>query len=456
MSFDDLIEKSRDDMIKDLQALVRIKSVEAPGENGYPFGQGVHDCLEACLAVCDRLGFAARNFDEMCGYTEYGSGENMIAVLVHLDVVPEGDGWTYDPYGAKIADGRLYGRGSLDDKGPAVAAIYALKAIRDSDLPLRHRIRIIFGLNEENGSKCLKYYISHEGELPIMGFTPDAGYPVINGEKGSARFEYHFPFAGNERCRILELQGGTAFGAVPSAAHALLAVPAWVRERTMLLNVKDVRFTPTPEGLRVDAKGVTAHGGRPELGENAIGRLFLALAHIPLEGASAKLVDFMNTHFGMQTRGEGLGIAMSDTLSGDLVLNLGSMRSENGEVFLKISIRYPVSYRYEQFCGTVRACMGDGGFTESFFSTKNSLYIPPENELIRKLSAVYEQQTGQPGTPRCIGGGTYAKEMANIAAFGPNFPGDESRIHKTDEYMDLNKLIRHAKMDAAAMYALAK
>ena len=182
MKLNEEIQVHMAEEIAALQALLRIRSVENRGENGTVFGQGAQDCLDECLALSERLGFIARDVDRYCGYAEYGSGDEMIVVLGHLDVVPEGDGWTHPPYGAEIADGKLYGRGAIDDKGPMIAALYALRAIRACGVPLRRRIRILFGINEETGSECVKHYVQSGQELPVMGFTPDGNFPIINGE----------------------------------------------------------------------------------------------------------------------------------------------------------------------------------------------------------------------------------------------------------------------------------
>ena len=199
--------------------------MENKDEDGYPFGQGTHNCLELILSIARNMGFTAKNIDDMYGYVEFGSGHKMVMALSHLDVVPERDGWTHDPYAAEIEGDRMYGRGTLDDKGPAISTLYALKAIRDSGLSIRRRIRLLFGLNEETGSKGIKYYVDHGGELPVMGFTLDAGYPVINGKKGRWTLVYHFPLkSGKGAGEILSLHGGTGTGIVPGKAHAVLSL----------------------------------------------------------------------------------------------------------------------------------------------------------------------------------------------------------------------------------------
>ncbi len=445
MNFDRELDALQSELIESLQELIKIKSVgEEPG--AHPFGDGPHECLMACLALGERLGFCTASVDDMAGYAEYGEGEEMIAVLGHLDVVPEGDGWNYPPYGAVIDNGRLYGRGTVDDKGPTVAALYALKAIADAGAPLSRRIRVIFGLNEEKGSLCIKHYVQKGEELPVMGFTPDGEYPIINGEKGIVTAVFSRKLSAEGERRIASFSAGIASNVVPEFAAA------------------ELTFSPEgklPEkvsaaGTRVEAQGVNAHGSTPELGENAIGRLLMALDGMSLSGSHGEAVHFLAEHIGMETRGKSLGVAISDEISGDLTLNLGVAALVGDTLSVTVNIRYPVTRKFEEFYPALVAKMAEGGFAETSLSHKQALYMPPESELIRSLAKVYEEQTGEPARLICIGGGTYAKAMPNIVAFGPIFPGDEAVEHKPNEYVELDKLMKNAKIIAAAMYELAK
>ena len=394
MNFDRELDARKAELIESLQELIRIKSVgEEAGE--HPFGDGPHACLTACLALGEKLGFRTASVDDMAGYVEYGEGKEMVAVLGHLDVVPEGDGWNYPPYGAVIENGRLYGRGAVDDKGPTVAALYALRAIADSGVPLSRRIRVIFGLNEEKGSLCIKHYVEKGEELPVMGFTPDGEYPIINGEKGivTATFARKLSLAGERR--IAALSAGIASNVVPESAAAELTFQP---EGALPPKV-------SAQGMRLEARGVNAHGSTPELGENAIGRLFLALDGLGLSGDWGEAVHFLAAHIGMETRGESLGIALSDEISGDLTLNLGIAALEDDVLRVTINIRYPVTRKFEEFYPALVAKMAEGGFSEVALSHKNALYMPPESDLIRCLSKVYEEQMGEPARLISIGGG---------------------------------------------------
>lgn len=445
MNFDRELDARESELIESLQELIRIRSV---GEEAgaHPFGDGPHACLMACLALGERLGFRTASVDDMAGYVEYGSGEEMVAVLGHLDVVPEGDGWNYPPYGAVIDNGRLYGRGAVDDKGPTVAALYALRAIADSGVALSRRIRVIFGLNEEKGSLCIKHYVNKGEELPVMGFTPDGEYPIINGEKGIVTATFARRLSADGEKRISAFSAGIAANVVPEFATAELT---FAPEGKLPEKV-------SATGTRVEARGVNAHGSTPELGENAIGRLLLALDGLGLSGDHGEAVHFLAEHIGMETRGKSLGIALSDDISGDLTLNFGVAKLEGDTLSVTINIRYPVTRKLEEFYPALVAKMAEGGFTETSLAHKQALYMPPESELIRCLSKVYEEQTGEPAQLISMGGGTYAKAMPNTVAFGPIFPGDEAVEHKPNEYIELSKLMKNAKIIAAAMYEMAK
>ncbi len=334
MRFNDLLEKSMPDLIRDLQGCIRIPSIYQADDSGYPYGKPVHECLEfmlkcaadmgfetynmdnqvgwaeygegeemvavlghldvvpegdgwtvdpygkpvqECLEytlkLSESLGFAVHNMDNQLGWAEYGEGEEMVAVLGHLDVVPEGDGWTVDPYGGEVVNGRIYGRGTMDDKGPTIASLYALKAIKDSGVKLNRRIRVIFGLNEETGSADMKYYAAQGGEVPVMGFTPDGEYPVINGEKGLVNEGYTCKFTQTGPLFLKKLVGGTAHNIVPHYAYADFACDAALANEIALKRAEGITVKPTDGGFLVEAEGVSAHGGTPWEGINANGRL---------------------------------------------------------------------------------------------------------------------------------------------------------------------------------------
>ena len=456
MTLNEHVLSLQNEMIACLQENLQIPSVQDEAAEGAPYGIQVRKCLDHVLTSAEALGFKTVNVDNHVGWCEYGEGEEMVAVLGHLDVVPAGDGWTCDPYGGEIRDGKIWGRGTTDDKGPSIAALFALAALRNSGLPLRRRVRLLLGCNEETGSADIKYYLAHGGEVPVMGFTPDGEYPVINGEKGIINTTFCISYDQNGDVKLLEIDGGTAPNVVPAAAYAKLGCSKEVAEKIAATSIPKVTFTVTEYGVLVEAEGVSAHGSTPGLGENAIGRLLQALDTLPLSQEVADPIHFVAEKLGMETDGKSAGIYLYDDVSGELTLNLGKIIGDHKSFCMKINYRYPVTKEYADCGPAFNKAFTDAGFTVDSEVHKAKLYIPSDSQLVSTLLKVYTEQTGLVGEAKCIGGGTYAKMLPNTLAFGPIFPGDEIREHKPDEYISVENLIKNAQIIAAAMYEMAK
>ena len=389
MDFRKFAEEHRDALIADLQGCIRIPSVYADDESGYPYGKPVQECLEYMLETARRLGFPVHNMDNQVGWCEYGQGEEMVAVLCHLDVVPEGDGWSVPPYEGLVKDGRIYGRGTMDDKGPALAALYGLAALREAGLTPRRRIRLIFGLNEETGSADMKYYLRHGGEVPVMGITPDGEYPVINGEKGLISETFTRSLSQSGEIRLVKLTGGESHNIVPAQAAAQLSCPPQTARHIAASAEEKISCTLTEDGVLVEAAGVSAHGGTPGEGENAIGRLMLFLQKLPLEGELAQVVSLLADKIGMEYDGASLGIAMEDELSGPLTMNLGVISGDAQEITIKLNYRYPVTRSFEECGPQVEAIFQEAGFQVAFLQHKASLYAPGEPSGAKASGCVF-------------------------------------------------------------------
>lgn len=457
IKLDNKINEMKEEIVKSVQEILKIKSVGEMDICEFPFGEGVHNALLHCLNLSSNLGFKTKNVDNMVGFAEYGKGDELIAVLGHLDVVPEGDGWTYPPYGGEIHDGKIYGRGAIDDKGPIIAALYALKAIKDLGLPLKRRVRIIFGLNEETGSACVKHYVSVGEDLPVAGFTPDAEYPIINGEKGIVGCKYVKKMKPKGQKYIKSINGGIASNVVPDYAKAEIVMPFNIKSKVIELaeNREKIKVEATGFGIIVEAFGLSAHGSTPEKGINAISVLIEFLSLLNLDGTSGELVDFINRYIGRDTRGKLMGIYMNDEISGDFILNMGVISGDENEIGIVLNMRYPVTKLYEDFIDKFKNVMESNNMEEIFIKHSNSLYIPADTDFIKKLRKVYEEKTGDIGEPICIGGGTYAKSMKNVVAFGPIFKGEPEVEHKPDEYIKIDSLMKNVEIMAAAIYELA-
>lgn len=455
MQFAELLEKSKKEMLENLQKCIRIPSVYADDESGYPYGQQLHDCLTQVLELAESMGFETYNMDEQLGWCEYGTGEEMVVVLGHLDVVPEGDGWSVPPYEGVSKDGKIYGRGAMDDKGPAMAALYALKAIKDAGVSLKRRVRIIFGLNEETGAADMRYYKAHGGELPVMGFTPDADYPVIHGEKGIINATFACKYAQQGELRLKEIWGGTALNIVSPLAWATFACSKEMAEEIAAEIAEKISCELTEDGVKIIADGVSAHGGSPWEGENANGRLLQFLSTLPIEGELKKAINFLAEKIGMEYDGKSLGISLSDEESGALTLNFGVLRGNAESMEVKFNYRYPVTKEYDDCAPILQKEMIEAGFEQTFELHKRKLYVSRDSELVKRLMKVYKDCSGRDDEPTCIGGGTYAKALPNVVAFGPVFPGEEITEHKPDEYIIIDSLMDTANIIAEAMCALA-
>ena len=293
-----------------------------------------------------------------------------------------------------------------------------------------------------------------------MGFTPDGEYPVINGEKGLVNETFACRFRQSGEIRLAELEGGEAHNIVPAEAHVRLSCPRELAEQIAAMQEEKITCTLTEDGVRIEAAGVSAHGGTPWEGENAIGRLMLFLNRLPLTGELAGIVKLLAEKIGMECDGASLGIAIADEVSGGLTMNLGvvqgSVQGEECEIHVKLNYRYPVTKSFGDCGPKVEAAFEEAGFRSVSLNHKAGLYMEPDSPLVSRLLEVYARCTGQEATPKCIGGGTYAKMMPNTLAFGPIFPGDEVREHKPDEYMELDRLIDNAEILAQAMYELAR
>ena len=370
-------------------------------------------------------------------------------MLGHLDVVPVGDGWTKPPFDALIENGRIYGRGTNDDKGPALAALFAMKAIRDAGIPLRKGIRLILGCDEESGWEDMAYYGAHE-RIPDVGFSPDASFPLINTEKGMLELELRAP-AAQTGLRILETATGDRVNVIPGECRALVEGGADTAEKVKAYAEKTgLPYTAevTDRGVLITAAGIPGHSAYPEGRRNAIGMMLVLLKELGAEGPVATLAEAV----GMESDGTGLGCACRDDVSEGLTCNMGILRLENGRWFGTLDMRCPVSADFEKLREAAIAHLP--GF-EIKAETKAPHHVSADSELVRSLLAAYEEETGLEGKPMSTGGGTYAKVLKQGVAFGALFPDEEDLAHQADEYEDIDRLMLAMKIYANALIRLA-
>lgn len=411
------------EMIEALQKLVSFQSIAKEEGPEYPYGKEVHRAKEYVLNLAKSFGMRVTDIPGKYAYIEIGEGPRLIGILSHLDVVPAGDGWTQDPFGGEIVDGKIYGRGTTDDKGPTIAVLYAMKALKEKTT-LPARIRLILGQTEENGEwRDIEAYTEAE-EIPECGFTPDGDFPAIQNELGAMVFQVEMPRA---ESGFREGEGGTAPNMVP--AHA--------RVKT--------------EFGSYEASGKACHGCAPWLGVNGISALMEKVHRAEPENRFAEMYADL---IGKTIYGEKLGIAAEDE-SGKLTLNAGLLEVGADKVTLMVDIRYPAKKNPDEISGSlVRQFSSYGASCECVYQVR-PLYTPSGSPVLNALLSAYREVTGDESRPISIGGGTYAKAMPNMVAFGPNFPGHENREHMEDEYILVDDFLKLEEIyERALVYLL--
>ncbi|HPO12028.1 MAG TPA: dipeptidase PepV [Candidatus Hydrogenedentes bacterium] len=463
------IEKDRAALVAATQDLVRVPSVQGEAADGAPAGDEVAQALDAALALCEGMGFKTINLDGYIGYTEYGTGADYVAVLGHLDVVSAGnpDDWTYPPFSGDIHDNAIWGRGTQDDKGPILAALYGLKAIKDAGLPLSKRVRVIFGTMEEETGPDVSYYRSKE-ELPIQGFTPDAYFPVVNAEKGLIRFDLSGtigPQTGD--LAITSITGGSAINAVPAEAVAVVHASdanAIAAACANFAQATEYELSAAVDGntVTITSHGLSVHSMRPESGKNAIMQLlaFLGSLDLPPSDLSAVL-DFMNTYFGMETNGDSMFGQVYTTDAGTLSMSVDLVTVNETSAKFSVDLRFPGGIDGDtQIRQPLLARLDETGVGlayEEWEGASTPLYFDPATPFIQTLMGIYQQFTGDITTqPLSIGGKSYAQELPNMVAYGALFPDEAELFHQVDEHVDIEDLILSAKIYARAIYELAK
>ena len=466
------VEAHRGRIIAETQAILRIPSVEEPQSAGpgAPFGAPVARALAHTLALCDSLGMGTRDFDGYAGHAEFGDGESIAAMLGHLDVVPVGKGWTKDPWGALIEDGRIWARGSSDDKGPTYAALFGAAAVWDlvraGKIPAPAKcVRLIFGCDEESGWQCMAHYFGAAAQpMPTLAFTPDASFPLIYAEKGSftAVVEKEVLAAPDAPLRVVSLRSGLRPNMVPDEAVAVLAGDAGVRELAahVLAAVPDLTVEAQGDALVVTAKGRGAHGSTPEMGDNAAVKLMRALASntSALDDMDAASDEFCaDLALRAAPDGSEVGIGGRDEVTGHLTSNLGIVTLEGGFANATFNIRYPATWDGEATIARFRESLAATGWRVADLHHTPPLYVPQDQEPVKTLLRVYREHTGDMSAPGTMGGRTYATSVAPVGvAFGAALPGDPDVANQADEHFPVERLILCAKIYGHALYELAR
>lgn len=464
-----------DEAVQTLKSLISVKSVAGEAvksEDGevYPFGQGVHDVFMLALEKGGELGFDTCDVDQYGGHIEWKGVEpadETLGMLAHLDVVPEGEGWEHDPFSGDIADGYIWGRGSMDDKGPLVASLYAMKSLKDAGYVPAKNIRLVIGLDEETNWIGMDYYLDHMPR-PDFGFSPDADFPVLNGEKGIMSFKIAAKLKRGtvKGLELRKLSGGTAVNMVPAFARAVVfdqdkAVYDRIREMAdnyEMTSGHALGIHKMGKSLEITAKGKSAHGSMPEEGVNAIAILIGFLGQLNFVNEDlCRFFDFYNDCLGTTTDGSRLGCALSDEESGALSLNVGLAEYDGQMISVTCDVRYPVTKSSDEVYELMMPSIDKYGLGVLKGEDREPVYLAPDSPLIKTFMDCYQNATGDyESKPIVIGGGTYARTCDNFVAFGAMFPGDPQLEHQPNERISLDRFRQIIGIYAEAIYKLTQ
>ena len=460
------VEKRREAMMEDLFSLLRINSErdDSQVDDQHPFGPGPVKALEHFLAMAERDGYKARNIDNYAGDFEFGVGDEVLGIFAHLDVVPAGSGWDTNPYEPVIKDGKLYARGSSDDKGPTMACYYALKIIKELGLPVSKKVRFIVGTDEESGWGDMDYYFAHNGlKDPDFGFSPDAEFPIINGEKGNITEYLHFAGENSGAFTLHRFAGGLRENMVPESATAAFTADFALTDLQEKLNAFITEYPVTAE-LKEEAGqfvltvfGKSAHGSTPEAGINGATYLAKFLNQFAFDGSAKTYLDFIATVLHEDFSGENLGVAYTDDKMGALSMNAGVFNFDktSADNTIALNFRYPQGTDAQTIKAGLEKLEGIGKVTLSEHE-HTPHYVPADDPLVATLLSVYEKQTGLKGHEQIIGGGTFGRLLKRGVAFGAMFPDYVNTMHQANEFADVEDLYRAAAIYAEAIYELIK
>ena len=409
------------DIIENISKIIRFPSYQQPAKEGAPFGDGAKKALDYFLSLAKSFGFETANYDGYAGEVIFGEGKEF-AILAHLDVVPAGNGWTHDPFGGEIdtVNKKIWGRGAMDDKGPAIISLFALKALKDEGFKPGRKIKLIVGCNEESGWKCMDYYKSH-AHMPDEGFSPDADFPVIYAEKGIMHLKLNFGVEGD----FSTLHGGERANMVCDRCEYSGKIdPDKIKKYNLCV-----------EDNKIVSKGKSAHGSTPSEGVNAMPAMLKYLGLDEIEGT------LFHNPFGL--------CGLKDE-TGPLTFSPNIIEGGKNCVSVTCDIRYPATHSRDEVLNAIKSA-GVGYEIESeqapLFNDKNCF-------LIKTLCEVYNEVAEKRVEPVAIGGGTYARALKCGAAFGPEEAGEENTVHQANEYITFAKIERCFKAYKLAVQRL--
>ena len=465
-SMDTKIDNWKNEMVLTLTELLSIQSIQSEPCEGAPFGRGISEALNFMLSLCKGEDFETKDGEGFYGYADYAcvearESDKMLGIFTHVDVVPSGDGWSEDPFKACVKEGNIIARGSMDDKGPLIAAFYALKALKETKIKLNSKIRLFFGCDEESSFSCISKYVKTE-RIPDFTVVADANYPVTYAEKGLLSFEMSQKFLSPNPSNIVLtfLRGGEKENIVPGSCEALLKVEDTGRqdiwEKYNLFGFKDRMELEEKEKdiLCLKTRGIKAHASLAKEGLSAISLMMMFLDTLNMRGDVGDFCKFYTSEVGLKCDGSVLGIGIHDTRSEEISVNLGLVEYRGEEIKFKIDIRYPHWMTSNKIMENIKALLDSKKIQIKDISDFLPMHCPKDSFLVQTLLRVYNGYYLSNEEPVSIGSSTYAHNMPNAVAFGPNHPGQIKLAHKADEYIEIQNLIDTTKLYARAIIAL--
>lgn len=494
------VDAHAEEMIKDLKVLVRIPSVKGEAMEGMPYGEMPARAVQAMQEMMEHFGLRTTNYENHCVAADLDApGEKELDILAHLDVVPVSDSWTKTgPFEPLVEGDRIYGRGTSDDKGPAVAALYAIRCIRELGLKLKKGVRLVCGSDEECGSQDLEYYYSREEEAPCT-FSPDADYPLINIEKGRLQKSFYASMEGMKNIpapgstsdslwpgsasdfsclggtsdssnqggvRVVSIDAGDTVNVVPGKGSLVLSgvseeILGSAAKETEKTTCGRLEYREQDGKMYVTAFGNSSHAADPEQGVNSVTMILdllkrLAIGRTPGEKI---LLEIGRLWPHGDCRGQALGVTCADEESGSLTMSLDVLKyeaDEDGSFRLKgtFDSRIPLCCRGEEMVRTIRSKLEEAGCMMEEGGMVPAHSVSADSELVQKLLQSYELYFGKKGKPIAIGGGTYVHDLKRGVAFGCAVPEVDNRMHGDDEFMEIPMLVRSTKIMADAILRL--
>ena len=448
LNLDEIILKYKDEAFKLLKDLVACESVldEYKPNTDAPFGKECKKALDLLLNKAKEDGFVTKNVDNYAGHISYGKGDEILGVLAHLDVVPvKKEEWDTYPFELVFKGDKMYGRGSLDDKGPLVASYIAMKALKDLGFKPKKEIRLIAGCDEESGSRCLEHYFKFE-KKPDLGFSPDADFPLIYGEKGMMSYDIK---ANVKDDIISEFICGDRYNIVPSKAMMKLKIDLKNEFKEF---IKNNNYQGEIDGDYYITYGKASHGAFPQHGINAAYIMFEFLNKC----SDSKLAKFFDEYYLGDVYGKKLGYDMYDDEMKYLTSNLAIVMIKNDELKIGVNCRVPLNEGFEKIKKSLDKATSKYGYNYEVLFENPRHYVSRDSFLVKTLMNAYKKVTKDDSEPITIGGGTYAREIECAVAFGALMPGREDVCHIANEYMYVDDFLNAIKVYVKAIYDLTK